>query len=60
MDEEGDGDGDADMAPAPVPGMMAGVKDDDPKKNKPRQLETTVLGRYSKVLLSSHEFLFVR
>ncbi len=57
--DEGD-DEDAEMSPAPVPGMMAGVKDDDPRKKNKEQRPTTVLGRYAKVLLSSHEFLFVR
>jgi hypothetical protein len=57
--DEGD-DEDAEMSPAPVLGMMAGVKDDDPRKKNKEQRPTTVLGRYAKVLLSSHEFLFVR
>ena len=51
----------ADMsAMAEPPGMMAGMKPDDPKSKKQEPLPTSVLGRYAKVLLSSNEFLFVR
>ncbi|MEO7521972.1 MAG: hypothetical protein ABIW79_09165, partial [Gemmatimonas sp.] len=43
------------------PGMMSGVgaAAADPKVAK-KQLPVTILGRYAKVLMSSHEFLFVR
>ena len=47
-------------AMAEPPGMMAGMKPDDPKSKKQEPLPTSVLGRYAKVLLSSNEFLFVR
>ena len=47
--------------PDDAAGMMAGVKDADPKGKTPQKpLPVTILGRYAKVLLSSHEFLFVR
>jgi len=57
--QEAEADGDMPPAPEP-PGMMAGLKPDDSKKKKQDPLPTSVLGRYAKVLLSSHEFLFVR
>ncbi|HUR29679.1 MAG TPA: DUF1553 domain-containing protein, partial [Planctomycetota bacterium] len=52
-DEEEGSDGSA--------GMMAGLPGADASGKSPaKPLPVTVLGRYAKVLLSSHEFLFVR
>ena len=56
-DEE---DSDGDKPPETDAGMMAGVKADDPKQKDQEPLPATVIGRYAKVLLSSHEFLFSR
>ena len=58
IDEEGE---DYEENKASEPGMMAGVGGTDEKeKPAPKQLPVTILGRYAKVLMSSHEFLFVR
>ncbi len=57
--QDAEADGDMPAQPEP-PGMLAGLKPDDSKKKKQDPLPTTILGRYAKVLLSSHEFLFVR
>ncbi|HTF89731.1 MAG TPA: DUF1553 domain-containing protein [Planctomycetota bacterium] len=61
-DEMGEDEADSpDKESDAQPGMMAGVQGADPAA-KPAQkpLPVTILGRYAKVLLSSHEFLFVR
>ena len=55
-DEEGEGED----SPSSDMGMMAGMKADDSKEKDQEPLPATVLGRYAKVLLSSHEFLFTR
>ena len=59
--DDGEGDDEEGGMEEDSAGMMAGVTGsaDDPKKPA-KPLADTVLGRYAKVLLSSHEFLFVR
>ena len=57
-DEEGE---DYDESKEEAPGMMAGVAGSEAQGKAPTKLlPVTVLGRYAKVLMSSHEFLFVR
>jgi len=58
-DEDEEEDDEA-QPPGAEADMMAGVKAEDPKKKDQEPLPATVLGRYAKVLLSSHEFLFIR
>jgi hypothetical protein len=58
-DEDGE-DSDAEESPADGMGMMAGMQDDKSKSKEQEPLPASVLGRYAKVLMSSHEFLFVR
>jgi cytochrome c553 len=60
---DGDGekkpDGDEAMDAMTGDGMMGGVVPGAGKKDQPKPLPVTPLGRYMKVLLSSSEFLFV-
>jgi hypothetical protein len=58
-DEDGE-DSDAEESPVDGMGMMAGMQDDKSKSKDQEPLPASVLGRYAKVLMSSHEFLFVR
>ncbi|MCY2960805.1 MAG: PSD1 and planctomycete cytochrome C domain-containing protein [Planctomycetota bacterium] len=57
---DSDAEGEAGDPPSSEPGMMAGVKGGEPKKKDQAPLPATVLGRYAKVLMSSHEFLYIR
>ncbi len=56
-DEEQEGDDGKEMETEMMSGVGAAAA--DPKDAK-KQLPVTILGRYAKVLMSSHEFLFVR
>jgi len=56
-EEEGESGEDKKMEP----GMMAGVSESGGQgKPPPKILPVTVDGRYAKLLMSSHEFLFIR
>lgn len=60
-DDKPDSDKPDGASPGSAPGMMAGVGDAANEDKKPKQLlPITLEGRYIKVLLSSHEFLFLR
>jgi hypothetical protein len=52
-------DGDEEQEMMTGDGMMGGVVPGAGKKDQPKPLPVTPLGRYMKVLLSSSEFLFV-